>query len=379
MLLALTSLCLYAASSLAGPREQAQRIHDRIAGIPPSAAILTQMVSEIVDNNDPLAAAMLATEHPDFYNVTLKNWATPWTNEDQTPFAPLNDYSAIVIGMVRDDVPFNQLLSADILYIGSNSPAYSNNNNDHYETMENQGVNLKDDLQRTTQSSVTGLPVDGTAGIISTRAAARAFFIDGTNRAMFRFTMLNHLCKDLELIKDPTRPSDRVRQDATRSPGGDSRVFFNNCVGCHAGMEPLTQAYAYYNYEYTNDQEAGRLSYTPGTVQPKYLINSSVFKDGYATPDDSWDNYWREGPNSLLGWDSNLPGSGAGAKSMGEELANSHAFAECQVSKAFQAVCLRSPVDSADRTRIAEITNNFKSGYNMKRVFAETAVYCAGD
>ncbi|MCU7870262.1 MAG: hypothetical protein KZQ98_17295 [Candidatus Thiodiazotropha sp. (ex Lucinoma borealis)] len=379
MLLALTSLCLYAASSLAGPREQAQRIHDRIAGIPPSAAILTQMVSEIADNNDPLAAAMLATEHPDFYNVTLKNWATPWTNEDQTPFAPLNDYSAIVIGMVRDDVPFNQLLSADILYIGSNSPAYSNNNNDHYETMENQGVNLKDDLQRTTQSSVTGLPVDGTAGIISTRAAARAFFIDGTNRAMFRFTMLNHLCKDLELIKDPTRPSDRVRQDATRSPGGDSRVFFNNCVGCHAGMEPLTQAYAYYNYEYTNDQEAGRLSYTPGTVQPKYLINSSVFKDGYATPDDSWDNYWREGPNSLLGWDSNLPGSGAGAKSMGEELANSHAFAECQVSKAFQAVCLRSPVDSADRTRIAEITNNFKSGYNMKRVFAETAVYCAGD
>ncbi|MCU7890088.1 MAG: hypothetical protein KZQ78_00135 [Candidatus Thiodiazotropha sp. (ex Ustalcina ferruginea)] len=379
MLLALTSLCLYAASSIAGPREQAQRIHDRIAGIPPSATILTQMVSEIVDNNDPLAAAMLATEHPDFYNVTLKNWATPWTNEDQTPFAPLNDYSATVIGMVRDDVPFNQLLSADILYIGSNSPAYSNNNNDHYETMENQGVNLKDDLQRTTQSSVTGLPVDGTAGIISTRAAARAFFIDGTNRAMFRFTMLNHLCKDLELIKDPTRPSDRVRQDATRSPGGDSRVFFNNCVGCHAGMEPLTQAYAYYNYEYTNDQETGRLSYTPGTVQPKYLINSSVFKDGYATPDDSWDNYWREGPNSLLGWDSNLPGSGAGAKSMGEELANSHAFAECQVSKAFQAVCLRSPVDSADRTRIAEITNNFKSGYNMKRLFAEAAVYCAGD
>ncbi|MCU7813827.1 MAG: hypothetical protein KZQ81_01175 [Candidatus Thiodiazotropha sp. (ex Rostrolucina anterorostrata)] len=379
LLLALTSLCLYAASAIAGPREQAQRIHDRIAGIPPSAALLTQMVSEIVDNNDPLTAAMLATEHPDFYNVTLKNWATPWTNEDQTPFAPLNDYSAIVIGMVRDDVPFNQLLSADILYIGSNSPAYSNNNNDHYETMENQGVNLKDDLQRTTQSSVTGLPVDGTAGIISTRAAARAFFIDGTNRAMFRFTMLNHLCKDLELIKDPTRPSDRVRQDASRSPGGDSRVFFNNCVGCHAGMEPLTQAYAYYNYEYTDDQEAGRLSYTPGTVQPKYLINSSVFKDGYATPGDSWDNYWREGPNSLLGWDSNLPGSGAGAKSMGEELANSHAFAECQVSKAFQAVCLRSPVDSADRTRIAEITNNFKSGYNMKRVFAETAVYCAGD
>ncbi|MET0001383.1 MAG: hypothetical protein ABW119_17550 [Candidatus Thiodiazotropha lotti] len=365
--------------AVSGPREQAKRMHDRIAGVPPSADTLAQMVDEIDNNNDPLAAAMLAIEHPGFYNVTLKNWATPWTNEDQTPFAPLNDYTATVIGMVRDEVPFNQLLSADIIYTGSNSPAYSNSNNDHYETMENQGLDLKQVLQQNTQSSVTGLPPEGTAGVTTTRASARAFFIDGTNRGMFRFTMLNHLCKDLELIKDPTRPSDRVRQDASRSPGGDSRVYFNNCVGCHAGMEPLGQAYAYYNFEYTDDPETGALAYTPGSVQPKFLINSSVFKDGYATPDDRWDNYWREGPNASLGWDSSLPGTGFGAKSMGEELANSDAFAECQVTKAFQAVCLRAPVDSADRSKIAEITSSFKSGYNMKSVFAQAAVHCAGE
>jgi hypothetical protein len=372
-------LSLFAVTVAAGPREQAKRIHDRIAGVPPSAETLAQMVTEIDTNDDPLAAAMIATEHPDFYNVTLKNWATPWTNEEMTPFASLNDYSATVIGMVRDEIPFNQLLSADILYVGSNAPAYSNSNNDHYETMENQGLNLKDVLQQTTQSSVTGLPPEGTAGVITTRAAARAFFIDGTNRAMFSFTILNHLCKDLEEIKDPTRPSDRIRQDASRSPGGDSRVWFNNCLGCHAGMSALSQAYAYYDYEYSDDPETGHLSYTPGNVQPKYLINSSVFKDGYVTQSDEWDNYWREGPNSILGWDSGLPGSGSGAKSMGEELANSHAFAECQVTKAFEAVCLRAPVDSADRTRIAEITSSFKTDYNMKRVFAEAAVYCAGD
>ena len=43
-----------------------------------------------------------------FYTITLKNFATPWTNRDQTVFAPLNDYTATVIGMVRDDVPFNR-------------------------------------------------------------------------------------------------------------------------------------------------------------------------------------------------------------------------------------------------------------------------------
>ena len=53
---------------------------------------------------------------PSFYNVTLKNIATPWTNRDQSVFAPLNDYVATVIGMVRDDVPFNTALSADIIY-----------------------------------------------------------------------------------------------------------------------------------------------------------------------------------------------------------------------------------------------------------------------
>lgn len=364
----------------AGPREQAKRIHDRLTGVPPSAAVLDQMMNEIQNNGDPLAAAMIAVEHPDFYNVTLKNWATPWTNREMTVFAPLNDYTATVIGMVRDEVPFNQLLSADILYIGPNSPAYSVDDNAHYEAMEAQGLNLKDVLVRATQSSVTGLPSDATAGVVTTRAASRAFFINGTNRAMFRYTMLNHLCKDLELIKDPTRSADRLRQDVSRSPGGDSRVFFNNCLGCHAGMEPMAEAYAYYNFVYPEgDEDAGHLQYTPGEVQPKYLINSNNFKDGYATSDDSWLNYWREGPNSLLGWDGGLPGYGYGAKSMGRELANSQAFAECQVTKAFQAICLRVPGDAADRTQIDTMTSDFKNDYNMKRVFAEAAVYCAGD
>jgi hypothetical protein len=371
------------ASSIAsaGPREQAKQMHDRLAGVPPTETTLQQM-EDLINSGQHLDAAMLAIEHPDFYNVTLKNWVTPWTNEEKTVFAPLNDYTATVIGMIRDDIDFREVLSADILYVGPDSlPAYSNSDNDHYETMESRGMNLRDALVQTTQSSVTGLPTEATAGVVTTRAAARAFFIDGTNRAMFSFTMLNHLCRDLEMIKDPTRPSDRVRQDVARSPGGDSRVYFNNCLGCHAGMEPLAEAYAYYDYVYPEgNEDGGQLVYTDDTVQPKYLINSNNFKDGYATWDDSWINYWREGSNSVLGWDSSLPDRGNGAKSMGVELANSHAFAECQVTKAFEAVCLRSPEDSADRNQIDSMTTSFTNGSgNMKQVFAEAAVYCRGD
>ncbi len=353
-------------------------MHDRLAGIPPTESVLDAMESAIV-SGDATGAAMLAMDNSAFYNITLKNFATPWTNRDQTMFAPLNDYTATVIGMIRDDVPFNTLLSADLVYTGAPSlpiPPYSMTDNAHYAALEDQGIDLKANLVPVAQSAVTGLPAAATAGVITTRAGAEAFFVAGTNRAMFRFTLNNHLCNEMEQVKDITRSPDRIRQDVSRSPGGDSRIFMNSCVGCHSGMDPMVQAFAYYNF----NENTGSLEYTPGVVQPKYTINSDTFKYGFITPDDSWNNYWRSGQNTVLGWNPGLPGSGNGAKSLGSELENSDAFARCQVEKAFRTVCLREPGNNADHNEVATISADFKaSNYNMKTVFAETAVYCKGD
>jgi hypothetical protein len=63
---------------------------------------------------------------------------------------------------------------------------------------------------------------------------------------------------------------------------------------------------------------------------------------------------------------------------MGEELGNSGAFANCQVRKVFKAVCLRAPEDAADRAQVATMVNTFRTGYSMKRTFADAAVYCMG-
>ena len=364
--------------STADSRTQAKRIHDRLAGVPPTPSVLDAMAADVAAGRS-VDAAYVAMENRAFYDVTLKNFAMPWTNRDQTVFAPLNDYVATVIGMVRDDVPFNGVLSDDILYVGQSGlglPAFSTSSNDHYEALESSGASLKDSLVRTTQSAATGLPPEATAGVITTRAAAKEFFVAGTNRSMFRFTLMNHLCTDLEQVQDPTRPSDRIRQDVSRSPGGDSRVFLNNCGACHTGLDPLAQAYAYYDY----DETAGRMLYTPGTVRPKYFKNEDTFRAGFVTPDDRWDNYWRKGPNALFGWDAALPGSGQGAKSLGRELAGTDKFARCQVEKVFRNVCFRVPSDAEDRARVAAMTASFKSnGYRLKRVFAEAATYCMGD
>jgi hypothetical protein len=359
-------------------RRQAKRLHDRLTGVPPSETVLNDMETALLGGNS-VGAALIAMENSAFYNVTLKNFTTPWTNRDQTVFAPLNDYSATVIGMIRDEVPFNRVLSADLVYVGDSSlglPAYSMSNNDHYAALENQGIDLADMLIAVPQSTVTDLQASATAGIMTSRAAAEAFFSAGTNRAMFRFTLMNHLCNDLEQVKDISRSPDRIRQDISRSPGGDSRLFLNSCVGCHSGMDPMAQAFAYYNF----DEGSQRLTFTPGNVQAKYFINAGTFKYGFVTPNDRWDNYWRNGQNALLGWDASLPGSGSGAKSLGNELAGSDAFASCQVKKVFRTVCLREPGNSNDRNQLETITRNFRAdNYNMKTVFAEAAVYCMGN
>ena len=393
--LILVSSTIIALGAHGGSREQAKRIHDRLAGIPPSAEVLDQMAISIVAG-DVDQAAYLAMEDPAFYSVTLKNWVTPWTNEEADVFAPLNDYSATVIGMIRDDVDFRQILSADLIYTGNSAlglPAYNVNSNAHYQALDDQSVDLKANLVASTQSSITGLPSDATAGVMTTRAAAKSFFKDGTNRAMFRFTLINHLCTDLEGVKDTSRAPDRIRQDVSRSPGGDSRIFNNSCVGCHSGMDPLAQSFAYYQYNYNVDNdpdgENGALQYnaqgqidsdTGTRVQGKYHINANNFPFGYITENDNWNNYWRDGLNKNLGWDESLPASGSGAKTMGQELANSAQFAQCQVKKVFRNVCLREPQDADDRNEIDSMVSTFRSnGYLVKQVFADSANYCKGE
>jgi hypothetical protein len=378
-LAAASVLLILATAAHAGPAEQARRIYERIAGEPPPPAVLTQMTTAISANPGQTGlvnAAAIATGAAGFYNVTLKNMVIPWTNRDQTVFAPLNDYAATVIGMVRDNVAFNTALSADILYTvnAPGLPAPSTMNNNHYATAETNGVDLSTALKAGSQSQTYGTPAAATAGLITTRGAAAAFFINGTNRAMFRFTLMNHLCHDMEQVMDTTRPTDRVRQDVARSPGGDSRIFLNQCAGCHSGMDPMAQAFAYYNFDAT----AGQMVYTSGTVQAKYTINASNFPFGFVTPDDSWSNRWRAGPNASFGWDASLPGSGNGAKSLGQELASSDMFAQCQVTKVFQTVCFRAPNSAADQQTVATIKASFKSGYNLKQVFQQTAAACAG-
>jgi hypothetical protein len=369
-----------ASLAFAGPREQAKRIHDRLVGVPPSTAVLDSMAAK-VQGGDAIGAAMEAMQNPAFYNTTLREFATPWFNREQSVYEDLNDSIATVIGMIRDNVPFDQVLYEDIVYVGSagaTSVPYSHTDNAHYVDLQQNRVDLSDpaNLTRQTQSALPDAPVGAaeSAGVMTTRGFSEAYLVAGTNRAALHFTTLNFLCMGMEDFRDVTAWPDRIRQDVTRSPGGDSNIFLNDCLGCHAGMDGLDGAFAYYDF----DEDTQQLVYTSGAVQPKFLNAPDTFPLGYVTTNDSWINYWRTGPNAFVGW--NGPGSGMGAKSLGMELSNTRQFSVCQVKKTFEKVCLRTPNGDADNQAVESIANSFEANNrSMKRVFAETASYCMGD
>lgn len=357
-------------------RQKAWVIHNRVAGAPPTPAVLNMMEQDLIAGNTEMAVSR-AFNHPNFLAVVMKNWFKPWANVEQSTEVQLNDFVALAVGMVRDNRPFRDILSADMLYTGNKTVMttiadYANNNNDHFRDIENNfSTTWPTNLMPVVQSTTSGTAAAGVAGAISTRAFGEAYFSAGTNRRMTRYLFKNFLCKDFEQVHDVTIPDYRVRRDVERNPGNDSRTYKNKCVGCHAGQDALGGAWAFYNFT------GGRNNYTAGQVQGKMNQNGNFYPDGYVTTNDSWINLWASGQNASLGWDPGTPTRGNGAAALGRMLANSRAFGECMASRAFELFCMHKP-KAEDHDTIQELATEFMGthNYDMKKLFTSTLTKC---
>ena len=161
-------------------------MYDRLTGTPPSPALLSTLETEVGGGTQPelVNAAMFimddgATHSSHFYRVTLMNFATPWTNRDQTVFAALNDYSATVIGFVRDDRDFRQILSDDVLYVGSADGSVS-----AFDAAGCGATTCPPLWTGTTPAEITGAPVISAGRVIvgSSNGAVTAFALPGAER-----------------------------------------------------------------------------------------------------------------------------------------------------------------------------------------------------
>ena len=383
-------------------RDLAVLIHNRIAGVPPTEEVLKAMVNKLEENNKDSEerkknAAEIATNNPAFYSVKLFNLFSSWTNVAGSSRSELNDMTATLIGIVRDNKPFTEALTGNYLYTGKGiKTSYSPTNNQHYKELQKH--DLKDKLTQTTQKTLhTQRPFDdkAIAGILSSRAFAQSYYSAGTNRRATAFVLKYFLCHDMESLHDIKDVDDsKVRKDVSRSPGGDPQLFRKRCVGCHAGMDAMS------GWNLHHDFKDGQLVYRKnnppdfrttcdascrdslGTEFSRKKVNKINFNDAMDgdvadVSDDSFTNIWTTGQNASLGWDNDTHTSGNGAKEWGQMIANSKAFASCMATHVYQHVCMVTPTSLKEKNLRDTLATNFKNeNYNMKKLFAITAAGC---
>ncbi len=367
----------WAGSASADERDQAIRIHNRLTCEPPTAEVLEQM-TDLIKKGDPGAAGNLAVQNRGFLECTVKQWCLVQTNADRSFDVKLNDYCATVIGAVRDEKAFGDLLSSDIIYVadpnkysGTDLPPYDPANNRQYEFIESRGLNLADLLIEKKQSEVSGIAQ--TSGLLTSRAFAEAYLSAGTNRRAVRYSMVNYLCNDLEQMSDTSRPDAMVARDVERAPGGDASTYNNRCKGCHAGQDFFRGAWAFYDYDVT----AMKIKYTPGVVAEKYNINGDSFPSGHITVDDKWSNNWTVGQNARFGWPEDIK-SGNGVASFGQMIAKTAGFNACIAKRTYKSVCASEGETESEKKIISELASDFKSSnQNLKTLFVKTALRCS--
>ncbi len=422
-----------------GALDQGRRLYERTTGIPPSEVVLNAMAQKILEGKTD-EAAFEAMNHIKFYQSTLTHMFNPLSNPDRSSDLPLNDFSATVVGIVYNNEAFDQALYGDFFYKGEDAlsvydinggpvnlngdpdiridngtppsgfirPIFRRGGNDtdirydtnqHYADLE-KIPNWPTRLVKRSQVSMHAklrtderYNVEDVMGLMTTRQAGLSYFNAGTNRRPLRFAFKYFLGYDLEQLHDASRPDVRVRREVDRSPGGNSLTYQQECRGCHAGMDALAGAFAY--YDFNNDRNAYNRSALQGAPNGnKQYRQNNVYPQGYLLVDNTWVNLWVDGPNAKLGWRvpagmSNV-NSGTGARSLGMMLAATEAFSENMASIVFNRICLREPTP-AEATSLKSVARDFENGfsnysafqaagaYNFRALWARVSTMCFGN
>jgi hypothetical protein len=423
-------------AAISPARQRAALIYQRLAGVkaPIDAPILKQMETMIAAGN-AVGAAALATNDPNFYNLTVKQLAAKMSTREETITVNLNDFVATFIGVVRDDRSAKELLTGNYIYVGdfTRFPAAiqtqinGNTNlansvkidtdfqveqnllsgNRHYDNLHSLNLDLSAVLTRRegqpvlvrrqqADNNVVTRPTTlrnnpDAAGLLTTRAFTGAHAVAGTNRRMVHFAFREFMCIDITQWADAQAPDVRVGRDVPRAPGGEPGFYLTSCKTCHSVMDGFRGAFASVdhptNLEFTTqllftDQEGAsrQTGLNNGQLQPgsavasKYARNNTEFPAGYITLDSSWVNYADLGTNAqYFGWRGTNTKFGAGVRSFGQLLADSQAFSRCMVKRVYKSACRREP-SSTETDFIAREITNFEADYNLKRLYQRVAV-----
>lgn len=377
--------------------QESKKLLERISGskIPGDHPLLASM-DEKLALGDRLGAARIALQHPNFYNVTVKQMAVRLSTRELTIALKLNDFAASYIGVTRDDLDARLLLTGNFHYAAAAGVVPSmevTRSNLHYEQLDDAAgqrkINLGDVLQRVNgqllASQAQGdVANPDPAGVLTSRAFLGAHAIAGTNRRPVEYTMKVFMCVDMAEWSDTGSSDARIGRDIDRMPGGDHLRFLTTCKGCHTGMDGFRGAFARWDWTpqgfIINSQTHtdNRFDRFVNGISKKMNHNNNVYAAGYTTTGSSWVNFARAPANaSLFGWrgTSTSIAGGNNVRDFGELIANSKRFSQCMVKRVFESVC-RKDISLKENPAFFEAkAGEFEAnGYKLKDLFAQIAV-----
>lgn len=343
----------------------AKRLFRRLTGVPIllTDPRLSQMAGLIAEGRAREAAA-IATEDSNFYQVTVKNLAAELSSKNETPYIGLDDFQATFIGTVRDEIDARSLLTGNYLYKSPIGVA-SRRDNKSYDAVDDQHLDYKSILMKQEPQWTGDEAMRNHAGLMTTRAWGWNYDA-GTNRRAVVNAFSRFLCKPIGLWKVPYLDEDSIARDVDRNPGGNPKVFQDQCRTCHASQDPMRDAFS--SLDFLNGD---LIELPPGRAAPKYRRGTTTYPQGHVTVDDHWVNPIAKFKPEL-GFDPDMT-SGQGVEEFGRMLAHSKAFNSCMAQRVFSSVCQRQP-GREDDALIAGLASSFESGgHNLKKLFQETA------
>ncbi len=382
---------------------RAQNIYQRLTGVKtPIVNPVLKDMEKLLILNDTIGAAAIATSQASFYNITVRDFASRMSNRDETINTPLNDFTATVIGAVRDETSAKSLLTDNMVYVGDTSKASVPSDdindilksNNHYQALDTGRFDLSKVLVRTTQKVFDGkgaVENPTPAGLLTTRQWASAHAIAGTQRRMVEYTFREFLCTPIDRVADNTGPDNVIGRDIDRFPGGSYAKFTSTCRACHTIMDGFRPAFSQITFNSNmlmntvvmssvktqEEEDMGKGVWTSDEPGASYVIgklnkNKEVFPSGRVTSSDAWVNNAIFGSNlSTFEWKQT---SGKGVADFGKLISESSQFPRCMAQRVFKSVCKRDPASSEDNL-IKQAATEFATNrnFNLKYLFQKIA------
>jgi len=404
------SQVLQTASSASSENEVAVSLYRRLAGVtlPIDDPIIKQIEARIAEE-DAQGAAEIAVSSPNFLNITVRDFATKMSNRDQSVAGDLNDFVATVMGSVRDDIPATTMMTGNFFYRAEGQEGVAENlvddivtSNNHYRDLQENVTDIASVLVKVDGQQVMGegdqvQNLRDPAGLMTTRGWMSAHANAGTNRRLIEYAFKIFACTPIESWASTSRSTAFVGRDVTRINLDDdgqqvTTEFDNKCASCHAGMDAVRPATAFFDYEETDAASGeGFIKYgyqfpmdpDPNNAnnlnQPVPAAEQSVpskFRRaletppvGFAVTDDRWTNLATEGQFGFR-----LSNQGSGMGDFSRLIATSRQFSRCMVQRVFQTVC-RQEVQTEDSETVEALTESFeRDNHNLKNLFVKVAV-----